>query len=275
MGVIATAPYNVKFRMWGRDYKVPSTKMYGEKDFNAWLFYARRLIGYVVAPRFSLIRLYFGEVVETLKKRGIYKHKVKQAAKALDKELERLEQRHKRRINEDFMDVMTNAMAGKGLAKTNELRGAMGGAMMMAGVKNYIFYSYPYTLMELLYDTREVYDGCMKKIRSMCCIDFTTAFVEFRGDNAYMLSYKLMCACCDAIKESIPKIDLEASCAVDKINALGRILMDVENMHDAFREAAEEVEGELPVDVRMMDLWEEEEQESIEQLKQKFKVSKL
>lgn len=268
-------PYNVKFRMWGCDYKVPSSKYYGEKDFNAWLFYARRLIGYVVAPRFSLIRLYFGEVVEMLKKRGIYKHKVKQATKALDQELSRLEQRHKRRIHEDFMDVLTNALAGKGLAKTNELRGAMGGAMMVAGVKNYIFYSYPYTLMELLYDTKDVYGGCMDKIRSNCGIDFTTAFVEFRGDNAYMLSYKLMCAVVDTIKEDIPRIDLEASGAVDKINALGRILLDINNMQSAFKEAAGEVEGELPVDVKMMDVWEEEKEDNIELLKTKFKVTKL
>ena len=268
-------PYNVKFRMWGRDYKVPSSKYYGEKDFNSWLFYARRLIGYVVAPRFSLIRLYLAEVQEMLKKRGIYKHKIKQAAKALEQELDRLEQRHKRRIHEEFMEVMTNALAGKVLSKTNELRGAMGGAMMMKGVKEYVFYSYPYTLMELLYDAKDVYNGCMEKIRSMCGIDFTTAFIDFRGDNAYMLSYKLMCVIVDTIKEDIPRIDLEASGAVDKINAIGRILLDINNMQSAFEEAAGEVEGELPVDVKMMDVWEEEKEDNIELLKTKFKVSKL
>lgn len=272
---VAATPYSVRFQMWGNEYHVPSTKIYNEKEFNAWLFYARRLIGYVIAPRLCLTRLYLAEVEEMFRKRGIYKHKVKQASKALKQELDRLELRHRRRINEDFMEVMTNAMAGKGLAKTNELRGAMGGAMMHVGVKNYIFYSYPYTLMELLYDTKMLYGGCMEKIRNMCGVDFTNAFLDFRGDNAYMLSYKLMCACTNAIGEYIPRIDLEVSGAIDKINALGRIMVDSNNLRDAFSEAAEEVEGELPPDVRMMNVWDEDDEDNINKLKEKFKVSKL
>lgn len=271
----AITPYLVRFRLWGMDYQIPSTRVYSESEFNQWLFFARRLICYVMAPRFCLIRLYLSEVEEVMRKKGIYKHKVKQAAKALKAELDRLELRHRRRINEDFMEVMTNAMAGKGLAKTNELRGAMGGAMMRCGVRNYIFYSYPYTVLELLYDTKDMYAACMYKVQKACGIDFTPAFMDFCGENAYMLSYKLMCACEEAIGERIPRIDPEVSGAVEKLNSLARILTDLENLHDAYNEAADEVEGELPADVKMLDVWQHEEQEATDRLKSKYKVSKL
>lgn len=277
MAATAITPYNVKFRMWGRDYKVPSEKHYSEHDFQAWLFYARRLIGYVVAPRFCLIRLYTSEVIETIRKHGLYKHQIKRNLNLLVQELDSLEQRHKRRINEDFMEVMTNAMAGKGMVKTNELRGAMGGAMLNKGVQNYILYSYPYTLMQLIYDTKDTYAACMEKIRMICGIDFTNAFIDFRGDTAYQLSYKAMLSIVQQVGEKIPR--LEMSSVSEKLNGLARIMMNEENMHDAFQEAADEVSGELPVDVRMMDVWideEEQEKEDItNKLKDKFKVGKL
>lgn len=260
----------INFKMWDGQYRVPATRRMQEGEFYRYLFFARQMIGYVVAPKIALCRLYFGEVMEMLRKRGICRQEVKKAANSLISELDRLERLHTRGLDNEFMEIMTSSMAGKALSKTNELRGAIGGALMNAGVKEYVFYSYPYTVMELLHEGVCAYNSVMGCVFDRCGIRLDEPFHEFMGDAAYQKSILLMQRVVDVIGEKIPRVDFSKSGAIAKVDAIGTMMLNMENLQDAYKEAVEEI-GEKQSMV--MDVWGNND-EIADTLSQKYNVKR-
>lgn len=260
----------INFRMWEGTYRVPATRRMKDDEFYRYLLFSRQMIGYVVAPKIALCRLFFGEVMELLKKRGICRQEVKKAANSLICELDRLERLHTRGLNGEFMEIMTASMAGKALAKTNELRGAIGGALMNAGVKEYVFYSYPYTVMELLHEGMCAFNAVMGCVREKCGVYLDEPYKEFMGEAAYQKSVTLMCRVVDVIGERIPRVDFGKSGAMAKVDAIGTMMLNMDNLQDAFKEAVEEVGNKQAM---MMDVWDDSD-EVAEQLSTKYNVKK-
>ena len=276
------APTYIKFRLWGEPKAIPSSRRMSEEEFESYLFCARRMLAYVVAPRMCLVRLFLAEVIEKIRNKGIYRHKVKKATNELIACVDKLESLHRRNIDEEFMDLMTNSVAGNAIEKVNEFRGAVGGSMLQKNIKNYIFYSYPYALMNLCYDTVASYKACMDAVKTRTGIDFTDAFIAFRGEKAYLLSRELMLQVMYAIGEKLPKLEFETSGAAAKLDSVGRAMTNLDVFKEAYKFAENEM-GMIGKDISGMCLWDiddmkaesdKKDDDTIAKLSQKFKVTK-
>lgn len=272
---LAHAGHHLYFTMNGTRYAVPSKYHMTSEEFCPMLYYTRRLLGYVVYPRWFITRMFLSEVVEMLKKNKLYKFELKKAASNMIKEFNLLETLHLQDFEREFVEVMAASLSNVGMKKINELRGSLGGALMNTGMKQYVLYSYPYTLLNLCFDNMMCFIRCMRQVEIKYGVDFTEVFLPLRGKKVYASCVKLMKEFCKVGKEKIGEVDFDKSGCRDKLNALNTIMLDEGNLKDAFQEAKEEVSGIEEEMLKEMTIWEDDREELMERLSEKYIVKPI
>ena len=132
---IAPVGHHVHFTMNGTGYSVPSRYHLTGEEFCPMLYYTRRLLGYVVYPRWFITRMFLSEVIGILKKNNMYKFGLKKIANNMVKEFDMLENLHLRDFEREFVEVMAASLSNHGMEKLNELRGSVGGSL-----STYLYY---------------------------------------------------------------------------------------------------------------------------------------
>lgn len=226
-GLLNKTYYYKTFYIGGVKYKAYMEEKMSNDEFNEIVFYVRRIFGYAMYPRWFCARIFLSEVLEVLKRNGLYKHKIRQKANILLKEFDAFEKVHKIDFDEEWMDLLGGEMANKIMPKINDLRGAVGGVLMQQGVKNYILYSYPETLCIICDEGVIHHDMLMKEVEEKFKINFGNLFSRLRGEKVLASSYSLMCAVEDLVKEPLPSgVDARGSGADIKLRSLERALVD-------------------------------------------------
>ena len=154
--------HHVHFTMNGVKYSVPSQYHLTSEEFCPMLYYTRRLLGYVVYPRWFITRMFLSEVIEMMKKNKFYKFEIKKITGNMLKEFDLLESQHLQDFDREFVEVLAASLSNLGMKKVNELRGSVGGVLMKSGMKQYVLYSYPYTLINLCYDNMVCFNQCYR-----------------------------------------------------------------------------------------------------------------
>ena len=265
--------HRIRFEMNGIRYCIPTKRRFTEEEFCTILYKMRRLLGYIVYPRWFVTRMFLSEVIEMLKKNHVYKHEIKKSCTILLKYYDALEGKHTRDFDREFIEVMAASLSDKGIKKVNEIRGALGGVLLNGGVKHYLIYSYPYTLLNLCYDNISSYYWCVTQIYQKHGIDFNKTFESLKGEEVYFASVQLMKRVVEAFHEEVGKLTIEGSGCMEKLEALDRIMLSNESLHDAFMEAYNEVGADRSEqDLEEMKIW--EDSDFAERLAEKFKVTK-
>lgn len=215
-----------------------------DEEFMDMLYYVRRLMGYVIYPRWVATRLFLAETIEMTRRQGLFRQQVKRSVNVLLRVFDAFERTHTADFDPEFIELLSSALAGRVMGKMNELRGAIGAELMHHGVRRYVYYSYPYTLTELAYDNTQVFDKCMAAVRERYKTDFVPVFAPYRGDAVYAQAYTLMLHVINAVGESIPHISFDNTLSLAHLNAFERILGSDEVVQAAIREAY----AELPPD---------------------------
>ena len=266
----------VSFTMNGVKYVVPSREILTLETFSPRLYFTRRLLGYIVYPRWFITRAFLSEVIEMLKRNNMYKHELKKAIKNLIADFDSLERKHLEDFDKEFVEVMAASLCNKGLKKVNEIRGSLGGAMMNNGVKNYVLYSYPYTLLNLAYDNMVTYDRCMEQVTKKYGVDFTDVFIPLKGEKIYYSILNVMKIFVRRMGEKIGHIDFEKTGCIQKLNSLNVTLLDEGNLKKAFDEAHEEVQDDAREELdAWMGIFSETKEGFAETLSEKYNVKKL
>lgn len=265
----------IHFTMESRKYVINSPKSLSKDELEAMLFHVRRMLGYIVYPRWFLLELYFSEVVEMLKKNNMYRHEIKKAVKNILTALDELDRKHRKGFDNDFLEVMAGSLSGKSLSKINDIRGSIGGVLMNYGIKNYLLYSYPYAFVNLCYDNMLTYDFALRQVKQQYDIDLSQIFTELRGDKVYIKAITLMTTIIKVLGESIERLSFKDSNCLAKIEALNNIMSNEDNIRNAFKEAF----NEIPDDKRKhlkegMSLWKEESDDFANTLAQKYNVKR-
>jgi len=250
--------------------------------FQETIFFARRLMGYIVYPRWFAARMFLAECIEKLKRRGIYKHEVKRQTKALLNEMDLLERKHVIDFDKDFVEVMAAHMAGEAMGMINALRGDIGGILLNHNLKEYVFYSYPETFLVLANDNMRCWKQILEEIAQKHGIDFRCVFRPLEGSRVKDVGQLWLQAIEHAIGESIPYgIDGDDTMAMHRLVSLDRLMIDYGKMKAAFVESYNELpdeKKELSPDF-VKSLQKEKsnthKNEIVKQLSQKYKVKQL
>jgi hypothetical protein len=268
--------HKVSFVMNGEKFVIPTDRHLTQDEFCPMLYYTRRLLGYVVYPRWFMTRLYLAEVIEMFKRNGIYKHELKKAVKNLLHEFDVFENKHKRDFNQELVEVMASNLSVIGLQKINDIRGAIGGVLMNHGIKQYVLYSYPYTFMNMCFDNTVTFEQCMNQVKIKYGVDFTKVFAQLEGTRLYYSAIKVMKKFVEVMGEKVNNISFEGSGCLEKLHSLSNALLDEGNLRKAFQEACDEVPPDEKEGImEEMSLWYDEKDDIREKLSEKFNVTPL
>jgi hypothetical protein len=272
----APVGHHVHFTMNGVKYAIPSQYHLTSEEFCPMLYYTRRLLGYIVYPRWFITRMFLSEVIEMMKKNKFYKFELKKITGNMLKEFDLLESQHLQDFDREFVEVLAANLSNLGMKKVNELRGSVGGVLMQAGMKQYVLYSYPYTLLNLCYDNMVCFNQCMNQVKIKYGVDFTDVFKHLKGLKVYMCSIQLMDQFSKVRGEKVGRISFEGTGCREKLGAINNILLKEANLKNAFQEAYEEVSDESKKEVfEEMSIWEDDRDELLERLSEKYTVKPL
>ena len=206
-------------------FLVPMSHSVPNEQFQEAIYFTRRLMGYIVYPRWFAARMFLAECIEKLKRRGIYRHDVKRQTKALLKEMDILERKHVLDFDEDFIEVMAAHMAGEAMDTINWLRGDIGGILMHHSIKEYVFYSYPETFLVLANDNMRCWRQILDEIAEKHGIDFRCVFRPLEGSRVKDVGQLWLQAIEHAVGEPIPVgIDGDGTMAMHRLVALDKLM---------------------------------------------------
>lgn len=273
--------HEIRFTMHGRPCVVTADRQIAYDEFLSMLYYTRRLMGYVIYPRWCAARLLLAETIEMMRRNGIYRRDLKYATKQLLTTFDQFERLHQSDFDLEFISLIGDGLAAGALGIINEMRGAIGSAMLNQGVKRYVLLSYPYTVLDLAYDNNITYDKAMEAVRTRYGIDFSKTFRKYKGERLYNVTKTWMDVFVDTLKEEIPRLQWDGSLAQQKLTKFEAYIIDEENIHKAFREAYDEMpDDKKPALEAVMSIWDKDNdkveiQRSIEEiLADKYKVTK-
>ena len=223
-------------------FSIPMTRSIPNDEFEELIYFVRRLMGYVVYPRWFAARMFLAECIEITRRKGIYKQNVKRQTKALLAAMDALERKHVIDFDEDFIDVMSAHMAGEAMPQINTLRGSIGGILMHHNLKQYIYYSYPETFLVLANDNMRCWRQVLDEITEKHGADFTDVFKPLEGAKVKAVGQLWLDAIESAIGEPIPMgINGEDDIATSHLVKLDRMMIDYSKMKDAFLESYNEL----------------------------------
>lgn len=226
-------------------FLVPMSHSVPDDVFQETIFFTRRLMGYIVYPRWFAARMFLAECIEKLKKRGIYRQEVKRQTKALLNEMDILERKHVIDFDKDFVEVMAAHMAGEAMGMINSLRGDIGGILLNHNLKEYVFYSYPETFLVLANDNIRCWKQILEEIMQKHGIDFRCVFKPLEGARVKEVGQLWLQAIEHAVGEPIPYgIDGDDTMAMHRLVSLDRLMIDYSKMKDAFVESYNELPDE-------------------------------
>ena len=67
----------INFTLDGTRYSIKANKQIGQKELENATNQTRKMLGYIVYPRWYIMRSYLSDVIEMFKKNNIYKHQIK------------------------------------------------------------------------------------------------------------------------------------------------------------------------------------------------------
>jgi len=272
----ASFGHHISFTMNGVRYRIPSKNHLTSDEFTPMLYYTRRLLGYVIYPRWFISRLFLAEVIEMLKKNGLYKHELKKQIGNIIQEFNILEQWHKQDFNMEFLEVVAGNLTSNAMKKLNDFRGSVGGVLLQQGIKKYLLYSYPYTLLNLCYNNLCTYGQAMRQVQIKYGVDFTNVFLPLRGDRVYLMIVRMMGRFVRIMGEPINHITFKGSHCREKLEAMGNILLNNDLLREAFEDAFEEVPLEQREEVEAeMNIWLDDEEDLKKKLSEKYNVKEL
>lgn len=235
----------INFTLDGTRYSIKANKQVGQKELENATNQTRKMLGYIVYPRWYIMRSYLSDVIEMFKKNNIYKHQIKKLIGEIIKAFDSLEVRHYRGYDSTFLEVMSGRLLKVSLNKIKDIRGSIGGVLMNNGIKNYVLYSYPYFLVNLCYDNLLTYDFSMKKAEEAFGINLSEVFLNLKGEDIYDLTVKLMKEFIKVMGEDVSGISLDDANCLAKFEAFDRIVTDEKNLNEAFQEAYSEIPEDI------------------------------
>ena len=226
-------------------FLVPMSHSVPDDTFQELIFFARRLMGYIVYPRWYVARSFLQQCIWMLRKRGIYRQEVKRQTTALLKEMNILERKHVIDFDRDFVEVMAGHMDNEAREMVNALRGDIGGILLNHNLKEYVFYSYPETFLVLANDNMRCWKQILEEIAQKHGIDFRCVFRPLEGSRVKEVGQLWLQAIEHAVGEPIPYgIDGDDTMAMHRLVSLDRLMIDYSRMKDAFVESYNELPDE-------------------------------
>ena len=235
----------ISFTLDGKKYSIKTNKHVGQEELEDVTNQTRKMLGYIVYPRWYIMRSYLSDVIGMFKKNNIYKHQIKKLISDIIKAFNSLEARHYKGYDPTFLEVMSGHLLKVSLDKINDIRGSIGGVLMNNGIKNYVLYSYPYFLVNLCYDNLLTYDFSMKKAEETFGINLSEVFLDLKGDNIYTLVVKLMHEFIKVMGEDVSGISLDDANCLAKFETFNKIITDEKNLNEAFKEAYSEIPEDI------------------------------
>lgn len=233
--------YYKNFTLGGKTFRVMTPGKMSNEDFSSKVEYVRRVFSYHMYPRWAVIRELLRQTYDMLRKNGMMKHGIKRRANILDKEFDAFEKLHTMDFDPDWVDVMASSMVTQLLPKANALRGAIGGVMMQKGMKNYVLYSYPQTVLVLAREGTIHHDYLIEEAKEKFRLNLSEVFRPLKGEKVLACCMGLMSAIEDAISERLPEgVSAEGTSAEVALISFERALCSDELISKAFGEAKEE-----------------------------------
>ena len=252
--------HTITFTMHGKTHRVLASREIPFQEFLGMLYYTRRLIGYVIYPRWCAVRLLLGDTIDMMRRNGLWRHEMKRVTGMLTDTFNKFEEWHKRDFDLEFISLIGDGLAYSSMKVVNELRGAIGAEMMKKGVKRYIILSYPYAVLDMAYDNTVTYHKALEAVRMKYGVDFSKVFAKYKGEMLYQSCQRMMNAFVDAIGEEIPRISWDNTLAQKKMTQWENFIINEDNIHKAFRDAYEELpEEKRPALEAAMSIWDSEE----------------